>query len=1188
MFRKAEIEMLGGDDCFEGSSEDHQIFRQVFFGSDSGNTTKRCLVTGVINFESDSTKNVNSSLSSNNDNSVVTSGYEASASKDGSDFTTKAKRLKLSGNKHLDARDVKGSAFSGFPNSDIARETIPLHLVESSNKGVSTSSYLLKQSIEKGKEVYLGGILTEKCKSQNLDRSDGKEFKAIASPVSQESFATRMICAGASTPHSEKACFSPQLNNGSKVSPNELIMSKTCLKIDPKDDPRPLIYKYVCKLLNAARWKIEKRGRSGRKYCDTFYISPEGRKFREFPSAWKSLGGILLAGHKLMDTSTKKWTGINDFWSDLSLTLLDMEENMKNLNLANTRALWWSALEPFVIAVFISKQVGSLRRGNKVEVARISIVDKLKKEDAICLNMISGCPESVLTVSEGSHLVNDVDAIQEIHSDLEVQTKIVPRKVSSRLERQNIVGKEIYGTDEQEVSKGVVSKGVVAEDMHESVMRKKLHRRSKKVSDIKPVSLDQHDSLDSNSLDSLECQDKEMSNIHLIAKGSPDERLSNEKIKKNPCCNLKKGRKKARKHYSQDDDLMASTIIRNKVKVCRSSQKKKTQKPKARTKKRNNRGGCRLLPRSTSNVENQLCQGNWSNLGPRTVLSWLIATKVISRDEVIQLRDPDDDTVVKTGLVTKDGVVCTCCNRTVSLSEFKNHAGFNQNCPCLNLFMGSGKPLASCQLEAWSAEYKARRNGWKSVEASDDDPNDDSCGVCGDGGELICCDNCPSTFHQACLSMQVLPEGSWYCSSCTCWICSELVSDNAERYQDFKCSHCAHKYHGICLQGESKPRKLSPETYFCGKNCEKVYTGLSSRVGVINPNAAGLSWSILKCFQEDGNVHSARRLALKAECNSKLAVALSIMEESFQSMIDPRTGIDMIPHVLYNWGSNFARLDFDGFYTVVVEKDDVMISVASIRVHGVTIAEMPLAATCSKYRRQGMCRILVAAIEELLMSLKVEKLVVAALPSLVETWTEGFGFKPMDDEERDALKRINLMVFPGTILLKKTLYESTKTNIVNDVCLSKIQSEPSNKEADQEPGLDKAGFPIHTKVESCDQMVPAGSDEDPAPGFPVPLGAKETELTSETENPSRDSNADDRPKKTRVSMGEKEEEEGLQEEVSKISEEGKEMTKASSSSAALEEVSDVGVVVVNNVSDDMLLCFDEQLDSDSSEEENSE
>lgn len=82
-----------------------------------------------------------------------------------------------------------------------------------------------------------------------------------------------------------------------------------------------------------------------------------------------------------------------------------------------------------------------------------------------------------------------------------------------------------------------------------------------------------------------------------------------------------------------------------------------------------------------------------------------------------------------------------------------------------------------------------------------------------------------------------------------------------------------------------------------------MYTGLSSRVGVISsPNADGLSWTVLKCFQEDGKAHSARRLALKAECNSKLAVALSVMEECFLSMVDARTGIDMIPHVLYNWG----------------------------------------------------------------------------------------------------------------------------------------------------------------------------------------------------------------------------------------------------------------------------------------------
>lgn len=58
----------------------------------------------------------------------------------------------------------------------------------------------------------------------------------------------------------------------------------------------------------------------------------------------------------------------------------------------------------------------------------------------------------------------------------------------------------------------------------------------------------------------------------------------------------------------------------------------------------------------------------------------------------------------------------------------------------------------------------------------------------------------------------------------------------------------------------------------------------------------------------------------------------------------------------------------------------------------------------------------------MLLSFKVEKLVVAAIPDLVATWTEGFGFVPVEDSEKRSLNKINLMVFPGTILLKKPLY----------------------------------------------------------------------------------------------------------------------------------------------------------------------
>ncbi|KNC48644.1 uncharacterized protein AMSG_00421 [Thecamonas trahens ATCC 50062] len=46
--------------------------------------------------------------------------------------------------------------------------------------------------------------------------------------------------------------------------------------------------------------------------------------------------------------------------------------------------------------------------------------------------------------------------------------------------------------------------------------------------------------------------------------------------------------------------------------------------------------------------------------------------------------------------------------------------------------------------------------------------NYDLCCACGAGGDLICCDSCPNSFHLDCLepALEKVPAGSWYCNAC--------------------------------------------------------------------------------------------------------------------------------------------------------------------------------------------------------------------------------------------------------------------------------------------------------------------------------------------------------------------------------------------------------------------------------------
>ncbi|MBA0676534.1 hypothetical protein Goari_018009, partial [Gossypium aridum] len=280
--------------------------------------------------------------------------------------------------------------------------------------------------------------------------------------------------------------------------------------------------------------------------------------------------------------------------------------------------------------------------------------------------------------------------------------------------------------------------------------------------------------------------------------------------------------------------------------------------------------------------------------------------------------------------------------------------------------------------------------------------NDEACSVCCYGGELICCEHCPSAFHMNCLGLNEVPDGNWFCPSCCCGICGIGYL----REKSFRtCHQCELKFHIDCLSLKSSENMV----LLCSQKCEKVFYGLQKLTGKPIPAGNNLTWTLLKSDHHG------------AENHSKLRVALKVMHECFEPTKNDETGRDVVEDVVFSRVSKLKRLNFKGFYTVIVEEKEDVVSVATLRVYGNRVAEMPLVATSFRHRRRGMCRLLVDQVEKNLVKLGVEKLILPALPTTVDTWVKCFGFTRMEKYEILNLLRYSLLDFQGTILCQKLL-----------------------------------------------------------------------------------------------------------------------------------------------------------------------
>ncbi|KOM25104.1 hypothetical protein LR48_Vigan50s002400 [Vigna angularis] len=229
------------------------------------------------------------------------------------------------------------------------------------------------------------------------------------------------------------------------------------------------------------------------------------------------------------------------------------------------------------------------------------------------------------------------------------------------------------------------------------------------------------------------------------------------------------------------------------------------------------------------------------NTGKRTVFSWMIAAKTIKSRERVYYMDHKSKAVSLGGDVVGDGILCDCCSQVVSISEFEFHSWRQERFdsvekisdPLRNICLGRGRGLCllECMAEAWNKQSGFSSKFYNLVRDDDDEKSDDICRVCGEKGDLLCCDGCPSTFHQSCLGIQTIPEGEWHCMSCCCKFCglrcgkTEITFEGLGPFEmSTECLVCERRFHRSCLKANGGNSSHNKRLSLCGNGCREIQT----------------------------------------------------------------------------------------------------------------------------------------------------------------------------------------------------------------------------------------------------------------------------------------------------------------------------------------------------------------------------
>lgn len=163
-----------------------------------------------------------------------------------------------------------------------------------------------------------------------------------------------------------------------------------------------------------------------------------------------------------------------------------------------------------------------------------------------------------------------------------------------------------------------------------------------------------------------------------------------------------------------------------------------------------------------------------------------------------------------------------------ALASLENHvktepADTNESCKQSGL-----SSLVNGKSSVRSLMHRSSRIGGDG-SSKDDDPNEDWCAVCQNGGDLLCCEKCPKVFHLTCHVPTLLsfPSGDWICTFCR---------DIGKPEVEYDCDNLQHSKKGKTAQGLSPVDQRKCERLLLYLYCHELSIEFQEPVPASIPN----------------------------------------------------------------------------------------------------------------------------------------------------------------------------------------------------------------------------------------------------------------------------------------------------------------------------------------------------------------